>query len=66
MQRNDRVDVDDRLPAMRDVEASAQRRQRAMAIDSRDRSRGHMQCRILERDPRLGRALDVELQYVMV
>ena len=55
-----------RLPATRDIEAAAQRGQRAVAVDPCHRARGHVQRRMLERDPRLRRALDVELQHVAV
>jgi hypothetical protein len=51
---------------LRDVEAAAQRGQRAVAVDPRHRARRHVEGRLLERDPRLGRALDVELQHVAV
>src|SRR5437667_4493087 len=58
--------VDDRLLAAREVEAAAQRGQRAVAVDPRHRIGSHVRGCMLERDPRLGCALDVELQHVAV
>ena len=49
VQRDDRVHIDDGLPATLHIEATTQGRQRAIAIDPRHRARGHMQRRVLER-----------------
>ena len=66
VQRDDRMHVDERLPAARDIEAAAQRGQWTNALDPRHGIRSHVRGGMLERDPRLRRALDVELQHVAV
>ncbi len=65
-QRDDRVDLDQRLPSGVDVPAAAQRAQRSGAVEPGHRAGGVVRGRVLDRDPRLGRALDVELQHVLM
>jgi hypothetical protein len=63
-QRDDGMDLDQRLPAAGDVPAATQRTQRTAAVEPRHGTRGMVRGGLFDRDPGLGRALDVELQHV--